>query len=1307
MNNPMKRMVSVSVALAVSVAALPIATFSEQRLSLDGEWRFSFEGGEERMMAVPSCWELQGAGTLRYKDADAPESGCYERTFAVPSDWSGDDLVILRFDGVMFGAHVTVNGKDAGAFRSSFNRNELDVTALVRRDAENTLVVETLKNPKGWGFDCNDDWILHGIFRSVTLISRPRLNVADISLSCKVDAERGSAAVEISAAASDGKSAVRLRLADADGKTVLEGDSPLKGIVENARLWTCETPNLYTLVAEVGRDRVEKRVGLREITRDGVVLKLNGRPIKLHGVNHHDLCPCHGRAITPEELRRDAELIKEGNFNCVRLAHYPPNEAFLDICDELGIYAIDEVPFGMGTKNLRDASYLEVLEERARLTVSRDKLHPCVIAWTVGNENPLTDICMKCGDMVAKLDPTRPTCYPQYSSVYEKMLADGAPPSAMLYDFHYVNAAKIRELAPRLDRPLFAGEFAHALGLDFGSLAETWEEMWARPECAGGCIWMFQDQGMARPATDVKEEDRKWLARADEKTVWDTHGIDGCDGIVYPDRTPQVDYFAARAVFAPVKVEFDAKETLTFENRYDFTNLSETKISWTVVGQAHVGCVPLCCLSSLGRGNIEVNVLPHEKASFKIELPAIPQDVRVASLSVMVKGKDGEIVAAKAWPLKVDVKTTPNGALPPLVFEPRWDRREMMSKSAAHLSKKNKKKYSILEKPAGFTADVKEESRDDGSLHVAYAVSATQEWHTVEAGLSFTLPEEFTTVRWVGQGPFEAYTLSNAQSMFGWFALDKDDLYFPGNRRDVRWLAALRADGTGVVLIPDGGTGDVTFENVGGRIRVSHNAALADKFNKYEWPRDVKAFGAGEKLCGGFTLVPVKRGRALVETPFRPFFKSYDDGEAKVSTKAAASSCETALREGFANPPPDVKIGCYYYWVNERVDEEGVRKDLLWMKENGITRAFLATDICNRTRIENPWEGQEFGDCAFMGDKWWRCLRTALKTTGELGIEMGIFNCPGWSQSGGPWVAKEDAQIAPDGTYPENGPCSPAATGYEVDKTNRAAVRRHFDAFVGEILRRIPPEDRPTLTTVVVDSWERGRVVKPEGDERKLSDIIAEEYMGELTRCAHENGLITWCEPYSHSRGGWDCDSATYGAAADEVAAEFWAGEPKNERAKEIKAALGAARLGGKNKIYAESFTAGSWKKSAQDDWSFGSLKPYADKFFRKGVNATILHVVISQPGDDAEPPVRPWFGTFFDRRSRNASEMKKLVPYLRRCNFMLQQGRRESGRADARILTDGTRIRFTEQSLFEVVFPDGRTETWNPVSGNVIGDER
>ena len=128
------------------------------------------------------------------------------------------------------------------------------------------------------------------------------------------------------------------------------------------------------------------------------------------------------------------------------------------------------------------------------------------------------------------------------------------------------------------------------------------------------------------------------------------------------------------------------------------------------------------------------------------------------------------------------------------------------------------------------------------------------------------------------------------------------------------------------------------------------------------------------------------------------------------------------------------------------------------------------------------------------------------------------------------------------------------------------------------------------------------------------------------------------------------------------------------------------------------SITSGDWRKlSETDEWSFASLKPVADKFFHQGVNATILHVVISQPGDESEPPVRPWFGTFFDRRSKNAAETKKLVEYCRRCNFMLQLGRPHDGKTDERILDDGTIIRFTEESIFEVTFPDNRTELRDP----------
>ena len=196
-------------------------------------------------------------------------------------------------------------------------------------------------------------------------------------------------------------------------------------------------------------------------------------------------------------------------------------------------------------------------------------------------------------------------------------------------------------------------------------------------------------------------------------------------------------------------------------------------------------------------------------------------------------------------------------------------------------------------------------------------------------------------------------------------------------------------------------------------------------------------------------------------------------------------SCEQ-LWQSFLTPPDSIRVGCYYYWVNEQVDPKGVVADLQWMKDNGITLAFLATDIRNRTRWENPWDGQTFGKNKFQSKLWWKNLRTALKTAGELGIEMGIFNCPGWSQSGGPWVKPDEAMRnwtpsgieickTKQGTDVTCGPCSNEAEGLEVDKLSKHHIQQHFESFIGEILRRIPPKDRKTLTTVVVDSWERGK----------------------------------------------------------------------------------------------------------------------------------------------------------------------------------------------------------------------------------------
>lgn len=454
-----------------------------------------------------------------------------------------------------------------------------------------------------------------------------------------------------------------------------------------------------------------------------------------------------------------------------------------------------------------------------------------------------------------------------------------------------------------------------------------------------------------------------------------------------------------------------------------------------------------------------------------------------------------------------------------------------------------------------------------------------------------------------------------------------------------------------------------------------------------------------------------------------------------------ACDAEKNLYEAFLTPPDSIRVGCYYYWVNEQVDPKGVKEDLRWMKDNGITLAFLATDIRNRTQQKSDSEKQQFGKNKFQSRLWWKNLRTAFKVAGELDIEMGIFNCPGWSQSGGPWVKPEEAMRnwtpngieickTKEGSDVVCSPCSPEATGLEVDKLSKTHVRKHFEAFVGEILRRISPKDRPTLTTVVIDSWERGKqnytdsiyekfkqrfgydldysVIANGGKdmakdlERLISDLVASEYMGGMTEKAHEYGLRTWCEPYAHSP--FPANGITYGSAADEVGAEFWV-DDKKFRKKEVDAALWAARRSGKNRVWAESFTDG-WPDLAKDDWSFEKLKPIADRYFHAGINATILHVVISQPGDPQKPAVRPWFGTFFDRRSKNAGDMKRLVTYLRRCNFMLQLGHPYNGATDVRQLNDGTIVRFNGDSLFEVTFKGGRKVLWNPETGEQVSDK-
>ncbi|MCD6287481.1 MAG: DUF4981 domain-containing protein, partial [Candidatus Hydrogenedentes bacterium] len=631
---------------SVAWSYIPMDMNDAWRTSLNGRWRFIMDGPANefyrtgfddstwKFITVPGNWELQGFEKPRYR-TPADKIGLYRRTFDVPDEWNSR-RVFIRFDGVLYGFEFWVNGKRAGKFESAFNRSEFDITNLIKRGSTNILAVRVYRRFKGWEFDTHDCWALSGIYRDVSLMAVPDIHIKDITVRTEVapDWSNGTVkgSVSVGRFGDTEKREIDLEavLTDADNKTISTfsrhirfngtgSDETRFAInVKDPRLWTAETPYLYNLqisLEDNGRKIhvVRRRIGIREITIDGDVLKLNYKPIKIRGVDHHDIDPDVGRALNKELYRRDVLLMKQGNINAVRTSHYPPNPVFLDVCDEYGIYVIDEVPFGGGDKNLTDVSYLDILLARADATVARDKNHASVIIWSVGNENPVTPIVAATVKRVAELDPTRPKLLPgaKTGEGFVKNLPEGVGIFAPHYPYTHSIPDRGRwglddvVRSPGIKMPVLCTEYNHSLGTAFEGLKDHWEMMQRHDRLAGGCIWHFEDQGIRRKIDNntkvlTSTKDRLlgskdpnvvsadvWVS---EDTVLDSHGGSGTDGIVYADRFPQADYWLTRKVYSQIVIPVDSLTVQTGQqtvklpvlNRYDFTNLNRLKSTWTL-----------------------------------------------------------------------------------------------------------------------------------------------------------------------------------------------------------------------------------------------------------------------------------------------------------------------------------------------------------------------------------------------------------------------------------------------------------------------------------------------------------------------------------------------------------------------------------------------------------------------------------------------------------------------------------------------------------------------------------------------------
>ena len=823
---------------AVFAFVAPSKETSASSISLDGEWDFKYfadarnwetwnrEYGTEKI-AVPSNWELKGFGKFSYgseKGDPSEESGVYHRTFATPEEFKDGAVALLRFEGVMFGAEVEVNGKKVGGFSSSFNRNTLDVSRFLRNDGkENELVVHTLIKPKGCAFDTNDDWTLHGIFRSVFLDIRPAVHLKDWTLSVK-----------------NGKVSVKTELA---GEGTLEHNLPER--VSPEQLWSAENPVLHEAVFTVkdasGRvtEVIKEKVGFREITWSGRELKVNGKRVWLKGVNHHDLCPCHGRAITDKEQWQDVKMIKDAGMNFIRCCHYPPSTALLDACDALGVYVLDEVPFGFGDKYLYDASNEDVLCERVRLTLARDKNRASVLAWSVGNENPVTPITIAAGRLTGELDPTRPWTFPMIPGVFQKWV-DGESDLALanrdiplIYDWHYPNDQNIPDFTNKVDRPIIASEWGHAFGSDSGDIAKIYKAMQNWREFHGGAIWMFQDQGVERKAADVGDKERLESAWKDEETIWDAHGLAGTDGLVYSDRTPQTDWFQVLAIF-------NGKKQVRSE---ELGIRSSSEVSSPTPNSPTPN-------SSLLTPNFSLR-FDRRMTVTKRNTMKSGEDSR--------KKRDAALAKGKNW-----TKGRKQADIKDLVL-PR-------------IQPANDDDIKVVEK--------------DGVYEVKYALWRDVAWDSAEAGICFELPDDITEFRWQGMGPYEMYPQRGELDDFGVWHFNREDLYFPGNRSGVTAAIVCDKSGAGWIILPakEGERLNIAVENTAsGAMRLCINQFVCGIYHKRGWPDDMRHVEAGEKIEGAFRLAPLAAdwpeelrkvfgaSDARVKVT-KPFLRSYDQG---------------------------------------------------------------------------------------------------------------------------------------------------------------------------------------------------------------------------------------------------------------------------------------------------------------------------------------------------------------------------------------------------------------------------------------------
>ena len=834
---------------------------------------------------VPCSWQMQGYGRPHYTNVvypfptDPPHvptenpTGSYRRKFFLSADWD-DRQVFLRFEGVDSAFYVWVNGQEIGYSQGSRLPAEFDITSHLRNGV-NTVSVRVLQWSDGSYLEDQDMWWLSGIFRDVYLIATPATHIFDFRVRTELDAEYQNAVLKLRTVLKNhGEEAasnyrIEAQLLDTDQRPILdqpmssdvdvqadnEAIVDLEASVENPEKWSAESPYLYSLLITLKDDQgrvmevVPCKVGFRSVElRDGNML-VNGVPIMIKGVNRHDHHPDLGKAASLDSMIEDILLMKRHNVNAVRTSHYPNDPRFYDLCDYYGIYVLDETdlechgfaPVGNWNWTSDDPDWEGAYVDRMVRMVERDKNHPGVIIWSLGNEAGFGRNHEAMARWVREADPTRLL---HYEGDGEQKVADIVGPM-------YTSVDGIIELGKDSDaeKPVILCEYAHAMGNGPGGFKEYWDAFYQYKRLQGGFVWDWIDQGLRQ----VTEDGREWFAYGGDFGDEPNDANFLINGLIFPDRKPSPGLVEYKKVLEPVRVDpVDlAAGEIKLTNRHDFISLDHLLVSWNLMeggkiiqngaiqtpdiapGETKIVEIPYTMPTALAAGaeywlNVSFTLASdtiwassgHEVARAQFQLPVDVPARPVAEIGPMpiinceasedvieITGADFELIFDRIYGV---IKSWCHESMGIINAGPRlnfwrapmdndrhtardWRRARLhemqhrveavecheLSEKAVQIHVKSRIAPPVL--ALGFECDYIYTIYGSGDVILeAHGVPEGEFPGTLpRIGLQMILPGEFDHVSWYGRGPGENYVDSKQASRIGVYSCMVDDLYVP------------------------------------------------------------------------------------------------------------------------------------------------------------------------------------------------------------------------------------------------------------------------------------------------------------------------------------------------------------------------------------------------------------------------------------------------------------------------------------------------------------------------------------------------